>query len=222
MSKQTIATAALALALAAGVSCVRAQDNPAGDAANGQKKAAMCIGCHGIPGYRASFPEIHQVPMISGQGAKYIASALTAYKKGERKHPTMRGIAGSLSDQDIADVAAFYASHQRPTAAAAAPAPAPSAAVAELLKKGNCASCHGEGLNKPIDASYPKLAGQHADYLYVALKSYKTENNPNVGRGNAIMGGMAKPFTNAELKSLADYIGSLPSDLQVVPNAKFR
>ncbi|WP_293994683.1 c-type cytochrome [Sphaerotilus sp.] len=220
MSKQTIATAALALALAAGVSCVRAQDNPAGDAANGQKKAAMCIGCHGIPGYRASFPEIHQVPMISGQGAKYIASALTAYKKGERKHPTMRGIAGSLSDQDIADVAAFYASHQRPTAAAAAPAP--SAAVAELLKKGNCASCHGEGLNKPIDASYPKLAGQHADYLYVALKSYKTENNPNVGRGNAIMGGMAKPFTNAELKSLADYIGSLPSDLQVVPNAKFR
>jgi cytochrome c553 len=220
MSKQTIATAALALALAAGVSCVRAQDNPAGDAANGQKKAAMCIGCHGIPGYRASFPEIHQVPMISGQGAKYIASALTAYKKGERKHPTMRGIAGSLSDQDIADVAALYASHQGP--AVTATAPAPSAAVAELLKKGNCASCHGEGLNKPIDASYPKLAGQHADYLYVALKSYKTENNPNVGRGNAIMGGMAKPFTNAELKSLADYIGSLPSDLQVVPNAKFR
>jgi cytochrome c553 len=199
---------------------VHAQDNPAGDVASGQKKAAMCIGCHGIPGYRASFPEIHQVPMISGQGAKYIASALSAYKKGERKHPTMRGIAGSLSDQDIADVSAFYASHQ--VAAPSAAAPAPNAAVAELLKKGNCASCHGEGLSKPIDASYPKLAGQHADYLFAALKSYKTENNANVGRANAIMGGMAKPFTNAELKSLADYIGSMPTELQVVPNAKFR
>jgi cytochrome c553 len=218
MSKQLIAT--VAFALAAGVSSVHAQDNPAGDPASGQKKAAMCIGCHGIPGYRASFPEIHQVPMISGQGAKYIVSALNAYKKGERKHPTMRGIAGSLSDQDIADVAAFYASHQAP--ASTAVAPAPTAAVAELLKKGNCASCHGEGLNKPIDGTYPKLAGQHADYLFVALKAYKTENNANVGRANAIMGGMAKPFSNAELKSLADYIGSLPSDLQVVPNAKFR
>jgi len=81
----------------------------------------MCIGCHGIPGYRASFPEIHQVPMISGQGAKYIASALNAYKKGERKHPTMRGIAGSLSDQDIADVSAFYASHQAPASTAHCP-----------------------------------------------------------------------------------------------------
>ena len=220
MSKQIIATVASVFALAAGVSSVHAPDNPAGDVASGQKKAAMCIGCHGIPGYRASFPEIHQVPMISGQGAKYIASALQAYKKGERKHPTMRGIASSLSDQDIADVSAFYASHQAPAAAAAAPAP--SAAVAELLKKGNCASCHGEGLNKPIDGSYPTLAGQHADYLYVALKAYKTENNANIGRGNAIMGGMAKPFSNAELKSLADYIGALPGDLQVVPNAKFR
>jgi cytochrome c553 len=220
MSKQILATVASAFALAAGVSSVHAQDNPAGDVANGQKKAAMCIGCHGIPNYRASFPEIHQVPMISGQGAKYIVSALNAYKKGERKHPTMRGIAGSMSDQDMADVAAFYAGHQRPTPAAAAPAP--SAAIAELLKKGNCASCHGEGLNKPIDASYPKLAGQHADYLYVALKAYKVENNPNVGRSNAIMGGMAKPYTNAELKTLANYIAGLPGDLATVSNPKFR
>ncbi len=220
MSKQILATVASAFALAAGVSSVHAQDNPAGDVANGQKKAAMCIGCHGIPNYRASFPEIHQVPMISGQGAKYIVSALNAYKKGERKHPTMRGIAGSMSDQDMADVAAFYAGHQRPTPAATAPAP--SAAIAELLKKGNCASCHGEGLNKPIDASYPKLAGQHADYLYVALKAYKVENNPNVGRSNAIMGGMAKPYTNAELKTLANYIAGLPGDLATVSNPKFR
>ena len=71
-------------------------------------KVANCIGCHGIPGYKSSFPEVYQVPMIGGQSAKYIESALQAYKKGERKHPTMRGIASSLSDQDIADVAAYY------------------------------------------------------------------------------------------------------------------
>ena len=71
-------------------------------------KIEMCIGCHGIPGYKASFPEVYQVPMIGGQSAKYIESALHAYKKGDRKHPSMRGIAISLSDQDIADVAAYY------------------------------------------------------------------------------------------------------------------
>ncbi|MGJ9417069.1 c-type cytochrome [Massilia sp. CMS3.1] len=73
-----------------------------------QSKIEMCIGCHGIPGYKASFPEVYPVPMIGGQSAKYIESALHAYKKGDRKHPSMRGIAVSLSDQDIADVAAYY------------------------------------------------------------------------------------------------------------------
>jgi cytochrome c553 len=61
--------------------------------------------------------------------------------------------------------------------------------VAALLTKGNCASCHGANFNKPIDPSYPKIAGQHADYLYVALKAYQTDGNPQVGRGNAIMAG---------------------------------
>ena len=79
-----------------------------GDAKAAEQKIAMCIGCHGIKGYQASFPEVYKVPMISGQNAKYIVNALNAYKKGERKHPTMRGIADSLSDQDIADLAAYY------------------------------------------------------------------------------------------------------------------
>src|SRR5450631_1054379 len=78
------------------------------DAQQGEKKAAMCIGCHGIPGYQASFPEVYKVPMIAGQNAKYIESALGQYKKGDRKHPTMRAVAASLSDQDMADLAAFY------------------------------------------------------------------------------------------------------------------
>lgn len=213
-----VLSALIALAAAAGLmSAAQAQDAKAGE-----KKAAMCIGCHGIAGYQASFPEIHKVPMISGQGAKYIASALTAYKKGERKHPTMKAIAASLSEQDMADLAAFYSTQAGPATAESAPAPTPPSAVAELLKKGNCASCHGENLNKPIDPSYPKLAGQHADYLYVALKAYQTEGNPQVGRGNPIMGGMAKPFSHAELKQIASYIATLPSDLKTIPESRFR
>ena len=194
-----------------------------GDAKAGENKIAMCIGCHGIKGYQASFPEIHKVPMISGQGAKYITSALAAYKKGERKHPTMRGIADSLSDQDMADVAAYYAQHGKTDAAPAArPVHEPSAAVAGLLKKGACVSCHGDNFSKPIDPSYPKIAGQHADYLFVALKSYKTEGNSTWGRANGVMGGIAKQFSNAELKALAGYVASLDGELKTVPQSKFR
>jgi cytochrome c553 len=72
-------------------------------------KVEMCIGCHGIPGYKAVFPEVFKVPMIGGQSARYIESALKAYQKGERKHPSMNGVAASLSEQDIAAVAAYYA-----------------------------------------------------------------------------------------------------------------
>jgi cytochrome c553 len=94
--------------------------------------------------------------------------------------------------------------------------------VAALLTKGACASCHGTDYNKPIDPAYPKIAGQHADYLYVALKAYKTEGNPAVGRANGIMAGQVKNFTPAELKAMARYIGSLPGDLKTVPESRFR
>ncbi len=93
----------------AGVASLAAAVDVTGDAKAGSNKVAMCIGCHGIPGYKATFPEVYQVPMLGGQSAKYIESALNAYKKGERKNPSMRGIAAGLSDQDIADVAAYYA-----------------------------------------------------------------------------------------------------------------
>jgi cytochrome c553 len=194
-----------------------------GDVKAGQKKIAMCIGCHGIVGYQASFPEIHKVPMISGQGAAYIASALNAYKKGERKHPTMRGIAASMTDQDIADLSAFYAiSGVVEGAAPLSKAADGSSKAVELITKGACVSCHGDSFSKPLDPTYPKIAGQHSDYLYVALKAYKTENNPQVGRGNAIMGGVAKQFSNAELKIMANYLGGLPSELKTVPEPRFR
>ncbi|MDO8456255.1 MAG: c-type cytochrome [Burkholderiaceae bacterium] len=195
-----------------------------GDAKAGQSKIAMCIGCHGIVGYQASFPEVYKVPKISGQSAKYIVSALNAYKKGERKHPTMRGISDSLSDQDMADVAAYYSAHGVVEGAtlAAKPSKEPSTQVDALLKKGGCVACHGENFAKPIDPTYPKIAGQHADYLFVTLKAYKTENNPQVGRSNGVMAGMAKQFSNNELKEMSKYISSLDGDLKTVPQAKFR
>ena len=83
---------------------------PVSASAKVSDKTSMCIGCHEIPGYKASFPVIYSVPMIYGQSAKYIESALTAYRKGDRSHPTMRAIAGSLTDKDIADLASFYGS----------------------------------------------------------------------------------------------------------------
>ncbi|MFT3857285.1 MAG: c-type cytochrome [Aquabacterium sp.] len=201
----------------------QAQDvKPAGGGVAVQSKVAMCIGCHGIVGYQASFPEIHMVPMISGQNAKYIAAALEAYRKGDRKHPTMQGVAGSLTDQDISEISAFYEVNGKDVPPAAHKAEPPSPEIQALLTKGNCLACHGEGLNKPIDAAYPKLAGQHGDYLYVALKSYQTSNNPKVGRSNPIMGAQVKLFTRPELKQLATYIASLPGDLKTVPQPKLR
>jgi cytochrome c553 len=203
------------------MSSANAQD-VTGDAAKGACKIAMCIGCHGIKGYQASFPEVYKVPMISCQGAKYIAAALVAYQKGERKHPSMRGIAEGLNEQDIADISAYYAAEGKSDAAAPAAATPPTGKVAELVTKGACASCHGESFNKPIDPSYPKIGGQHADYLYVALKSYKTEGRATWGRSNGVMGAIAKQFTNAELKVMANYVHSLPGELTTVPQARFK
>ncbi|WP_119354937.1 c-type cytochrome [Azohydromonas sediminis] len=212
---------ALLLLLALATTSFAHAQGAKGDAQAGARKVAMCIGCHGIPGYQASFPEIHKVPMISGQNEGYLVAALVAYKKGDRRHPTMRGIAMSLSDQDIADISAHYAAQGGNPEVPDTAAPAP-ARVAELLTKGACASCHGANFNKPIDGTYPKIAGQHADYLFVALRSYRTQGNPNIGRANPIMGGVVQQFSNAELKAMADYLGTLPGDLRTVPQPRFR
>jgi cytochrome c553 len=192
-----------------------------GDAKAAEQKIAMCIGCHGIKGYQASFPEVYRVPMISGQNAKYIVASLNAYQKGERKHPTMRGISASLSEQDMADLGAYYEQHGKTEPVTKTPK-VPDAKVASLLQKGACISCHGDNFSKPIDPSYPKLAGQHKDFLYVALKSYKTENLATWGRNNGVMGGIAKQFSNAELKAMSAYIASLDGDMKVVPQSRLR
>lgn len=84
-----------------------------GDPAHGQARAQMCEGCHGIADYRTAYPEVYPVPKIGGQQAGYIVKTLQDYKTGTRKHPTMQGIAATLSDQDMADLAAYYAGDSR-------------------------------------------------------------------------------------------------------------
>jgi cytochrome c553 len=90
---------------------------PAGDPNKGAQKVAMCQGCHGILGWRTAYPEVYRVPKLSGQNASYIVAALKAYKSGDRGHPSMKAIAASLSDADMADVAAYYALTPLTTAA---------------------------------------------------------------------------------------------------------
>ncbi len=86
---------------------------PAGNAQAGKTKISMCTGCHGIPDYKTAFPSVYHVPMISGQQAGYIVSALKQYQSGARRHPSMRGIAQSLSEQDMADLAAYYSTEAK-------------------------------------------------------------------------------------------------------------
>ena len=103
-----IKLAALALALSCSVAAPASAADPKVAGKASDAKVSMCIGCHGIPGYRASFPEVYSVPMIAGQNGEYIQAALRAYASGERTHPTMDAISKSLSDKDIADLAAYY------------------------------------------------------------------------------------------------------------------
>ncbi|BDU58124.1 cytochrome c [Limnohabitans sp. MORI2] len=191
-----------------------------GDPQAGSQKNALCVGCHGIKGYHTGFPEVYRVPMLSGQSAGYIVSALNDYKTGARKHPSMGTTALSLTAQDAADLAAYYESTGLTTETPAKPID--GAAGAALVEKGGCIACHGAGLAKPIAPNYPKVAGQHADYVYAALRAYKTENKPQIGRNNPIMGGVVKQFSDKELKEIARYVESLPTTMQTIQPNRFR
>ena len=106
-----IRTSVLATVLATLVASpmASAQNAIAGDAAKGRDKTQMCQGCHGIDGWRTAYPEVYRVPRIGFQHEAYLVRALQEYKNGQRTHPSMRAIAASLSDQDMADLAAYYA-----------------------------------------------------------------------------------------------------------------
>ena len=115
MRKSSVIPAVVAATLIVAGSSVRAAD--AGDPAAGKKKTSMCAGCHGIGGYKTVFPEVYHVPKLGGQHAAYLVKALQEYKAGNRTHPSMRAIAAGLSDKDMADLAAYYASESMKSAA---------------------------------------------------------------------------------------------------------
>ena len=107
MLKPMLVAAMLAAALP--TTQAMAQAAPSGDPAKGRDKTQMCQGCHGIDGWRTAYPEVYSVPKIGRQHEAYLLRALQGYKSGERSHPSMRAIAATLSDQDMADLAAYYA-----------------------------------------------------------------------------------------------------------------
>ncbi|MEQ1882648.1 MAG: cytochrome c [Burkholderiales bacterium] len=105
MKIQTFSVAGL---LAISAALISFSAHAEGDPAAGKNKTAMCSGCHGIAGFRTVYPETYHVPKIRGQNAGYIVNALKAYKSGDRSHPSMTAIAASLTEQDMADLAAYY------------------------------------------------------------------------------------------------------------------
>jgi len=99
---------AAGLLVSAAIPALAQQPALTGDPKEAHKKIAICEGCHGIAGYKTAYPHVYRVPKLGGQQEAYLASALHAYKAGQRNHPSMLGNAQSLSDQDIADIAAYY------------------------------------------------------------------------------------------------------------------
>jgi cytochrome c553 len=182
---------------------------PAGDAANGEKIAYTCNGCHAIPNYKNVYPT-YSVPKLHGQRPQYLVAALKAYKSGERSHGTMHSQAWSLSDQDMADVAAYLAG---PNVLSESKSDVPATARPKATE--TCLACHGTN-GVGITADYPSLAGQHADYIERALHDYQKG-----GRKNPVMAGMAATLTKQDIVELAEYYSRQAPALQTLPKKKF-
>ena len=167
-----------------------------GDAAAGAAIGYSCLGCHGIEGYRNAYPSF-RVPKLGGQTATYLEIALRGYRDGMREHPTMVAQAASLSDQQIADVAAFLAGFGSEAIEAG------GETVPVFQKAATCAACHGQnGIS--VSPPWPTLAGQHEEYLVHALNQYR-----NGSRKDPVMSPMAAPLTDEDVKILAKYFSSL-------------
>jgi cytochrome c553 len=168
-----------------------AQDQPLqGDAKHGKAISYTCLGCHGIEGYKNAYP-MYSVPKLEGQRPEYLAAALHEYKSGDREHLTMHSQASTLSDQDIADIAAYFAG--KPLVSQGKPAGTPPQ-VAAL-----CVSCHGQD-GIAIAPAYPSLAGQHEDYIARAIDEYRKG-----GRKNPIMKGFAATLKDEDIAAIAQY-----------------
>jgi cytochrome c553 len=174
------------------LACSQTASAAPGNADAAKAKLSMCIGCHGIPGYRTSYPEVYSVPKLGGQHPEYIVRALQAYKDGERSHPSMQGIAGSLPEQDMADIAAYYSAGATPAGAAT-----------QVNDKAQvCAACHGADGNSPTP-DFPRIGGQHEDYLYQALQDYKAGR-----RKNPIMAAQVESLSKQDMHALAAWFAA--------------
>lgn len=189
-------------ALAAGAASAQAPVLK-GDPVHGKAISYTCLGCHGVDGYRNAYPN-YSVPKLGGQHPEYLIAALQEYKGDQRSMVTMHSQASELSDQDMADIAAFFSGTvltPEPRPANAPPAPA---AVAV------CAACHGATGISTVP-NYPILAGQHADYLKREIGEYK-----NGGRKNAIMSAMAATIKDSDVDALADYFSRMKPSLSTL------
>jgi len=162
-----------------------------GDSVRGRKLAYTCMGCHGIENYKNAYPK-YSVPKLAGQSAVYIAAALAEYEAGARWHPTMKGLASTLSAQDRADLAAWFQGPQRATSGPEPVGTMPATAAA-------CTACHGQDGVGTLPEN-PTLAGQHADYLAQALNDYRLGK-----RQNPVMGTFASQLTRDDIQALAAY-----------------
>jgi cytochrome c553 len=177
------------------------------DPVRGKAISYTCLGCHGVQGYRNAYPN-YSVPELKGQHPEYIVAALKEYRSGERSHFTMHSQAQELTDQDMLDIAAFFAG---------TPIPAGHRDAAQVPQvAGLCVSCHGaDGVG--IAPLYPTLAGQHADYIVRALEEYQKG-----ARKNLIMATFVARLTGEQMDALADYFAKQEPALQTLPRVLTR
>jgi cytochrome c553 len=173
-----------------------------GDVERGAVLAETCAGCHGVPESHNAYPSYH-VPKLGGQNADYLEVALQGYRRGTRSHPTMQAQASSLTDQDIADVAAFFAA--REGEAETGRSSASAVEIDEGRRKAvACVPCHGE-VGVSSAPQWPNLAGQHESYLLQSLKQYRTGQ-----RSDVLMAPIMAGLDDAAVSELAAYFSSQP------------
>lgn len=179
----------------------------AGDLAAGKTKAAACAACHGADGNSAN-PEW---PKLAGQHDKYLVKQLTNFKAGERTNAMMAPMAAGLSEQDMADIAAYYGSQTQTSGKAD---PALVDAGEKLYRGGNattgvaaCIACHApNGMGNP-QANFPRLSGQHAAYIVNQLKAFRAGERAN--DAGKMMQNIAARMTDTEMQAVASYIQGL-------------
>ena len=179
-----------------------------GDAAAGQAKTAVCGACHGPDG-NSMAPNF---PKLAGQGDRYLLKQLHEIKDGKRQVLEMTGLLANLSDQDLADIAAYYSSQKSSVGAAD---PALVAQGEALFRGGNlekgmpaCTGCHSPDGQGNAPAGFPHLGGQHASYIEKQLTDFREGDRTNDG-DSMIMRGIAAKMSNKDIKALASYIQGL-------------